>query len=236
MNTPVVWITGAGRGIGRAIAEKFARDGAIVAITARTRTELDTLHAELASGGLRALTVPCNIRNPSAIQSAYSYIVQEVGPVDVLVNNAGISIFKSFVDTSLEEFEAVYETNFRGPIAAIKVVLPSMIEQKQGHIFNIISITTRKLFRNSAAYAASKASLAIAMDNLREEVRGFGIKVINIVPGATDTAIWPAKIRSTYRNRMLQPESIADIVLSSYHQPLQVSVEEIVIRPAGGDL
>jgi NADP-dependent 3-hydroxy acid dehydrogenase YdfG len=176
------------------------------------------------------------MKNPSAILSAYSYIVQEVGPVDVLVNNAGISVYKSFIDTSLEEFEAVYETNYRGAIAAAKAVLPSMIEQKKGHIFNIISITAKKLFTKSAAYAASKASLATAMDILREEVREFGIKVINIVPGATDTAIWPSKIREKYRDRMLQPGIIAETVLTAYHQPPELSVEEIVLRPAGGDL
>jgi NADP-dependent 3-hydroxy acid dehydrogenase YdfG len=236
MSTPVVWITGAGRGIGRAIAEKFARDGAIVAVSSRSRTDLDTLQNELTLNGLRVLTVPCDMKNPSAVHSANSYIVQEIGPVDVLVNNAGISVFKSFIDTSLEEFEAVYETNYRGAIAAAKAVLPSMVEQKKGHIFNIVSITAKKLFTNSAAYAASKASLATAMDILREEVRGFGIKVINIVPGATDTAIWPSKIRDKYRDRMLQPGIIAETVLTAYHQPPELSVEEIVIRPAGGDL
>jgi NADP-dependent 3-hydroxy acid dehydrogenase YdfG len=111
-----------------------------------------------------------------------------------------------------------------------------MVEQKKGHIFNIVSITAKKLFTNSAAYAASKASLATAMDILREEVRGFGIKVINIVPGATDTAIWPSKIRDKYRDRMLQPGIIAETVLTAYHQPPELSIEEIVIRPAGGDL
>jgi short-subunit dehydrogenase len=236
MSTPVVWITGASRGIGRAVAEKFARDGAIVAASSRSPIDLNSLQKELTLEGFRVITVPCDMMNSSAVTSAYSYIVQEIGPVDVLVNNAGTSVFKSFIDTSLEEFDIISQTNYRGAIVAAKAVLPSMIEQKKGYIFNIISITVRKLFANSAAYAASKASLATAMDVLREEVRGSGIKIINIIPGATDTAIWPQRIRDKFRERMLTPDIIAETILSAYHQSPESSIEEIVIRPAGGDL
>ncbi len=236
MSTPVVWITGASRGIGRATALKFARDGAVVALSARSRADLDSLEKELTVEGVRAVAVPCDVTSASEILSAHAYIVQEIGPVDVLVNNAGISVFKSFIDTPLEEFDAILGTNFRGAIIATKAVLPSMTEQKSGYIFNIISITARKLFTYSAAYAASKASLATAMDVLREELRGTGVKVINIIPGATDTAIWPQKIREKYRARMLQPYIIADAILTAYHQPPEASMEEIIIRPPGGDL
>ena len=236
MSTPVVWVTGASRGIGRAVAERFARDGAIVAASSRSPVDLESLHKELTVDGFRIVPVPCDMMNTSAVNSTYSYIVQEIGPVDVLVNNAGISVFKSFIDTSIEEFDAVAQTNYRGAIVAAKAVLPSMIEQKRGYIFNIISITVRKLFTNSAAYAASKASLATAMDVLREEVRGSGIRVINVIPGATDTAIWPQKIRERHKQRMLQPDTIAETILTAYHRSSDSSIEEIVIRPAGGDL
>ncbi len=236
MSTAVVWITGASRGIGRATAINFARDGAIVALTARSGTDLDTLQKELTLKGVRAVAVPCDMTSVTGINSAHAYIVQEIGTIDVLVNNAGISVFKSFIDTSIDEFDAILNTNFRGAVIATKAVLPSMIEQKKGHIFNIISITARKLFINSAAYAASKASLTTAMDVLREEVRGTGIKVVNIIPGATDTAIWPQKVREKYRDKMLQPQIVADTILTIYHQSPEVSVEEIIIRPPGGDL
>jgi short-subunit dehydrogenase len=236
MSTPVAWITGASRGIGRATAIKFARNGAIVALSSRSRKDLDALETELTAEGIRAVAVPCDMTNAAAINSAHAYIVQEIGPVDILVNNAGISIFKSFLDTSLDEFDNILNTNFRGAIIASKAVLPSMLEQKRGYIFNIISITVRKIFTNSAAYAASKASLATAMDILREEIRGTGIKVINIIPGATDTAIWPQKTREKYRERMLQPEIVANTILSVYNQPPEAGTEEIVIRPTGGDL
>lgn len=236
MSTPVVWITGASRGIGRATAKSFARDGAIVVLSARSSPDLDTLQQELVGEGFRSATVPCDMTNPSGINVAHSYIVREIGQVDVLVNNAGISVFKSFIDTSLDEFNTVLNTNYMGAIIAAKAVLPSMVEQKNGCIFNIISFTTRKLFTNSSAYAASKAALAGAMDVLREEVRGNGITVVNIIPGATDTAIWPRKIRDRYHERMIKPAVIADAIISAYHQSAEASVEEIIIRPRGGDL
>jgi len=236
MSAPVVWVTGASRGIGRAIADRFAADGAVVALSARSRDELETLQNDFARRGIRAVAVPCNVTHPPEIRSAHAYITGELGPVDVLVNNAGISVFKPFLDTTADEFDAVVRTNLLGAIIAAQAVLPAMVEQKSGSIFNILSITTKKLFTNSAAYAASKAALAAAMDVLREELRGTGVRVVNVIPGATDTAIWPQKIRDKHAARMMRPEMVADAILMIYHQPPEATVEELVLRPVTGDL
>lgn len=236
MTTPVVWITGAGSGIGRSVALKFAADGSLVALTARSRPALESLKEEIEANGGRAVTVPCDITLTSEINAAHAYIAQEIGSVDVLVNNAGISVFKSFLDTTIEEFDTIMNTNYRGAVAAAKAVLPAMLDQREGTIFNILSVTVRKIFPNSAAYAASKAACSTAMDFLREEVRGTGIRIINVIPGATDTAIWPEKVREKYRERMMAPDRVAETLLAIYHQSPDISIEEVILRPPGGDL
>ncbi len=236
MSIPVVWVTGASRGIGRAVACRFATEGAAIALSSRSEGDLRALQNEIAAAGTRVIAVPCDMRKPDDVQSAHAAIAAALGPVDVLVNNAGISAFKPFIETSGREFDEILATNFTGPVAAAHAVLPSMTAKKQGHIFNLISITARKLFTNSAAYAASKAALAAAMDVLREELRGTGVRIINVIPGATDTAIWPEKVRRKYADRMMKPETVAEAIVMVYRQPPEATVEEIVLRPVTGDL
>ncbi len=233
---PVVWVTGGGRGIGRAIAAAFAKIGAMVIVSGRTLPELTECVNEIRSNNNDAKEFQCDITNSDEVTKLVSNVEKLYDGIDVLVNNAGASIFKPFLETSLEDFSKIFSTNYSGALYATKAVLPSMIARKHGFIFSILSITTKKIFTNSTAYAASKSALGTMMNVLREELRGTGVRIINVVPGATDTAIWPAGVRKKYSERMMPPAVVADAIVNAYRLAPEAVMEEIVLRPLNGDL
>ncbi|MBI5022306.1 MAG: SDR family oxidoreductase [Ignavibacteriales bacterium] len=233
---PVVWITGASSGIGRETAKQFARLGCRVCVSARRKKELSVLVKEIIGLGGYAYPFPLDITNLAEIQKVAKQIAKQFGRVDVLINNAGITSFKSISETSIKEIDAILKTNLLGHIACIKSVLPSMIERKGGSIFNIISMVAVKMYENSGAYTASKSGMLGFGKVLREEVRNLNIKVVNVIPGATDTEIWNKKIREKYSDRMMKAKSVAEAILSVYQMPDDVVIDELVIRPITGDI
>jgi 3-oxoacyl-[acyl-carrier protein] reductase len=159
-----------------------------------------------------------------------------LGNIDVLVNNAGITVFKSMLDTTLGEFDDIIQTNLLGQVRAIKSVLPSMVKRKRGWIINVLSNAAVKTFEGSAAYSATKAGMLGLARVLREEMKRYNVKVINIIPGATDTAMWGAADRKRYSHRMMRSKSVAESVLAAYQMPDDLVVDEMVVRPVGGDI
>jgi len=156
--------------------------------------------------------------------------------IDCLINNAGITSFKPFEMNTPEEAENIIQTNLLGPIYTIKSVLPEMIKNGGGTIINMLSVITEKVFTNSSLYSASKNGLLAFANVLREEQRKNNIRVVNISPGATETEIWPEETRSHYSSRMMKPDEIAELALFAYEQNGNMSIENIVARPMGGDL
>jgi short-subunit dehydrogenase len=130
----------------------------------------------------------------------------------------------------------IIETNLTGPLILLKEILPSMVERKKGWIFNIISMVARKTFEGSSVYTASKAGLLGFGKVLREEMRSHGIRVINIIPGPTETEIWHPKVRRKNAWRMMQAKSVAEAILAAYQMPDDLVVDEMVVRPIHGDL
>ena len=236
IHRPVVWVTGASRGIGKEIAKQFAFIGCEVVLSARSKNQLINAVKEITSLGGRAYSFPCDFAEHEQVIKTTRLIARKIGEVDVLVNNAGITVFKSFLNTSLKEFDDLIDTNLEGPIACIKSVLPSMVKKKKGWIFNIVSNAAIKPFEGASAYTATKAGLLGLGRVLREELRHYGIKVVNVLPSATDTDIWHSKVRAKYRSKMMTAKSVAETVLSIYQLPDDVVVDEIVIRPMKGDL
>ena len=236
LQRPVVWITGASRGIGFEIAKQFSFIGCNVCLSSRNLKQLKSATKEIIELGGRAHAFPLDVTVPKNIPSVVHKIEKEVGQIDVLVNNAGVTVFKTFNDTTLNEFRKIIETNLIGPIQCIKAVLPQMIRKKNGWIINIISDAAIKSIKGSSAYTASKSGLLALGDVLREEVRQFNIKVINVLPGATSTEIWHPKVRRKYEYRMMKAKSVAEAVLSVYQMPNDAVVDEMVIRPVLGDL
>jgi len=236
LHRPVVWVVGASRGIGRESAGRFAAIGCEVCLSSRNSSDLESAVRRIRRLGGRAHSFPLDIRKITSVSSTARRIRRDVGDVEVLVNNAGVTVFKTFIKTSLKEFSAILETNLLGQIASIKSVVPSMVRRKGGHIFNILSNAAIKTFEGSSAYTAAKAGMLGLGKVLREELKVHHVKVVNILPGATETRMWSAAMRKRYSHRMMKPSSVADAVLAVYRMPDDVVVDEMVIRPIPGDI
>jgi len=232
----VVWITGASTGIGFELAKVFAKSGYIIIATARRKSRLVSLVNEIRFAGHEAYAFVCDVRSERSIISTKKKILEKCGTIDILVNNASITAFKSFIDTKPPEFDDIIETNLRGSYLMARTVLPIMMKKKRGHIINILSVAAHTIFTNSSAYAASKAGMLAMFNGLRSEVRKFNIKVSNIMPGATDTPMWSIAARQKYSSRMMTPREVAEITIHIANQPKKVVIEDVVIKPIKGDL
>ncbi len=230
-----IWITGASSGIGRSAALEFARIGAHVFASARRITELQRLNSELRDEKLSVEIFPCNIASSANVDQTVKKIIS-AHPINCLINNAGITSFKKAESNSIQEINDIINTNLLGSIYAVKYVLPHMIEQGGGTLINILSIVTKKVFTNSSVYAASKMGLLGYTDSLREEVRKHNIRIINVIPGATETPMWSNEIRKENSGKMMSCEDIARLLVWLYLQKGNMVTEEIVIRPITGDL
>ena len=232
----VVWITGASTGIGFELAKAFAKSGYTIIATGRRKSRLVSLVSEIRFAGHEAYAFVCDVRSERSIISTKKKILENCPSIDVLVNNAGITAFKSFIDTKPPEFDDIIETNLRGSYLTSRAVLPLMMKKKRGHIINVLSVSANTVFTNSSAYAASKAAMLAMFNVLRAETRKFNIKISNIMPGATDTPMWGASTRQKYQSRMMTTREVADIVVQIANQPKKVVIEDVVIRPIKGDL
>jgi len=233
---PVVWITGASRGIGAAIARSFAAVGSHVVLSGRDAGALRRNASLIRKLGGTASYVPCDVGREKSVSIACNAIRKKLKNIDILVNNAGITYFKSFERTTVKEFDRLVATNLRGVFLCTKSVLPGMLRRRSGAIINIVSVSATTTFKNSAAYSATKAGVLALSRSLRAEVRQKGIRVIDVLPGAVETAMWDNRERKKYHFKMMQPEDVAEIVVSMTRQPDRVLTEEIIIRPLGGDL
>jgi uncharacterized protein len=230
-----VWVTGASSGIGKAAVKEFVRTGSVVIASARRVTELERLKRELAKEKLNVEVIPCNVASHTNVDQVVKKISADYRIV-CLLNNAGITSFKSAEDNSVQEINNIINTNLLGSVYAIKYVLPQMIEHEEGTIINILSSAVRKTFTQSTAYTASKVGLQGYTNVLREEIRKYNIRVINIIPGATDTPMWSSAVRKENSEKMMPPEEVARIILWNYLQKGNAVNEEIVIKPITGDL
>jgi 3-oxoacyl-[acyl-carrier protein] reductase len=227
----IAWVTGGTSGIGLAIARLLVERGLKVAVTGRDQAKLETTKRKLG-----VLTLQCDMSQEPQVKAAHAEIGSKLGAVDLLVNNAGISPFTTFSDTTVEEFDRVIDINLTGYFLAAREVLPSMYERKQGAVVQLLSIASIKAFAGGAAYIASKFGALGLTNSLREEARKHNVKVIAVLPGATETPLWGAEERQKFHERMMQPEDIALTVVQLLEQPERMLTEEVVIRPIGGDL
>lgn len=230
-----IWVTGASSGIGKAVALEFAKVGCNVFISARRAQELERLKDEAGKQGDNIYPFPCNVASSTNVDQTLKKITSEF-EVNCLVNNAGVTSFKQAADNSINEINDIINTNLLGAIYSTKAVLPTFIKNESGTIFNILSVVVDKTFTRSSVYAASKMGLLGYSRSLREEVREHNIRVINIIPGATETAMWSQDVRKEKGERMMNPDSIARIIVSAYLQKDNLVTEEIVLRPVTGDL
>jgi NADP-dependent 3-hydroxy acid dehydrogenase YdfG len=233
--TKAIWITGASSGIGKALAIEFIKNGKVVLGCARRIELLNEIKNELGELGKNFQVFKVDVTKYDEIDKFYNDLSKEY-EIDCLINNAGVTSFKPAEENSLSEIQNVIEVNLLGSIYTIKKVLPDMKAKKSGTIISILSSVTQKVFTNSSLYSASKAGLLAYTKVLREELRNDNIRVINVSPGAINTAIWPESVTQKYSSRMMNPKNIASMVFRLYAEESNVVPEEVVLRPITGDL
>lgn len=178
-----ILLTGASRGIGAFIARALAKEKATVVGVARSQQGLDQLSAEVKALGSRWLGIKYDLSNVEDLPNLVQQINQLVGPIDILINNAGIEIYKNFQDYSTSELQSVLTINLLSGMELTRLLLPTMLRQKRGHIINIASLSGKKGNAYNSIYCASKAGLLMWSDSLRQELVGTGVDVSVICPG-----------------------------------------------------
>ena len=201
----VALVTGGGRGIGRAIALAFAREGAHVAVSARTGAELDAVAAEVRGLGRKALAVTCDVAERAQVEDAVRQVTEALGPVGILVNNAGIMVRGPLLELPGRECQRMFDVNVMGTLLCSRHALPAMIERKAGRIINLSSqLAQRGVGRGGfAAYAATKGAIESLTRALASEVGGHGITVNAIAPGGIETDMSRDVMTPEYRARRL---------------------------------
>lgn len=232
----VAWVTGGGRGIGRAVALALAGEGYDVAVSARSGEELHKVASEIEAFHVTSLALTCDVSDAEAVQRAYDVIQEKLGAPSVLVNNAGISPWSTFTETTTDEFDRTIAVNLRGTFLCSKVALPAMYRAGAGAIVQILSAASVRAYKNGTAYVASKFGALGFTNALREEARKHGVRVISVMPGAVETELWDPEERERSGDRMMQPEDIAGIVIAALSEPERAMVEEVMIRPLQGDI
>ena len=226
----VAVITGAGRGIGAAIAAKVASMGATAVLCGRTQEHLQSTADAISKAGGRAEPFECDVTNLRSVEAAAAHVEQTLGRLDILVNNAGIGSFRSPLHQSPpESWDAVLNTNLRGVYFCIRAFAPMMIRAGAGHIINISSLAGKNALPNGAAYAASKWGLNGLTYSVAEELRAHNIRASVICPGSVDTELSPHAGKD--KTKMLQPEDVAHVVAMLLTQAPQSFVSEVLLRP-----
>jgi NAD(P)-dependent dehydrogenase (short-subunit alcohol dehydrogenase family) len=227
----VALVTGAGRGIGRAIALRLAGDGCQVAALARTEVELAETVSAAGAASDSIVAIPADVTRDADLESAVRLIIERLGRITILVNNAGFAPARSPVlKTSLTDWDRTLATCLRAPMVLTRLVLPDMLAHSSGAIVNIASIAGKKGRGGEAAYAAAKFGLLGFTQSLFEEVRDHGIKVVAICPGLVDTDLIPANKRVD-RGKFLQPSDVAEAVHDVLSTPLRACPTEIILQP-----
>jgi 3-oxoacyl-[acyl-carrier protein] reductase len=226
----VALVTGAGRGIGAAIAVTLADLGAAVVLCGRTRAPLDSTAAAISKAGHRAEALECDVTNLPSVESAAAHVEKSFGRLDILVNNAGVGGFGGPLhQLPPEAWEQVLNTNLRGVYYCIRAFAPLMIRARTGHIINISSLAGKNALPNGAAYAASKWGLNGLSYSVAEELRVHNIRVSVVCPGSVDTELTPHAGKD--KSKMLRPEDVAHTVAMLVTQSPQSFVSEILLRP-----
>ncbi len=222
MSRPIALVTGATRGIGRAIAEKLA-DGHDLILVGRDDTQLQVVAAACTANGARVQCIAVDVSNVLATAQQLTGL-----HVDVLVNNAGVAVLKPFLELTAEEWHRMVDVNVNALYHVTRAVLPGMIERGRGHVCTIGSIAGRNTFSGGSAYSGTKHFVMGFSESLMLEVRDAGVGVSVVMPGSVDTDLFPP---GTNRTWMLEPRDVAEAVAFVVQTPVHMLVHRIEVRP-----
>jgi NAD(P)-dependent dehydrogenase (short-subunit alcohol dehydrogenase family) len=233
--SPVAVITGGGSGIGLAMARIFAAAGYSVLITGRDTKRLQKAAANIPADKKQVTGIPCDVRDSASVERLFREVGKHHSTIDVLINNAGVAHSLAPVDQlSIETWREVIDTNLTGTFLVTRAALPLM--RAGGTIVNNLSVAALQPFASMAAYNASKFGALGFTHALREDLRKRGIRVLALLPGATNTEIWSQFWPDAPKEKMISAETVAQAVLHAVSAPPNTAIEEIRIGPAAGVL
>ena len=228
LENQVAIVTGASKGIGKAIAHALAAEGARVILVARSKDQLVAAASVIQSANGLASFEVANIADPPQVERMVQSTIARFGHVDILVNNAGMGYFKPALELSLREFDEMWHLNIRGAFAATKAVLPSMVKARRGAIVNISSLAGKNSFKGGTGYSATKWALRAFASSLMLEVREYNIRVVTIFPGSVETNL---SVGGKKGKNITQPEDVASAVVFAVTAPERSMFSEIDVRP-----
>lgn len=234
-----VIVTGASSGIGRALALALARRGAVLTVASRAADRLEETSREIAAACPDApapVAVACDVSSPSDVSALIGSVVERLGAVDVLINNAGISVYGRAELTSADDFLALMSVNFFGALNCIREVLPFMKRRESGLIVNIASVAALHGVPYLAAYGASKAALVSASQSLRAELSGSGVRIMIVYPGYTKTDIFERESRVGGARRPEGSYASADDVAEAIVRAMQAGGHDLILTAQGRTL
>ncbi|HDK4666893.1 TPA: SDR family oxidoreductase [Staphylococcus aureus] len=223
----VAVVTGAGSGIGEAIATLLHEEGAKVILAGRNKDKLQNVANQLAQDSVKV--VPTDVTKKEEVDELIKIAQQTFGGLDIVINSAGQMLSSKITDYQVDEWDSMIDANIKGTLYMAQAALPTMLEQSSGHLINIASISGFEVTKSSTIYSATKAAVHTITQGLEKELAKTGVKVTSISPGMVDTAI-TAAYNPTDRKK-LEPQDIAEAVLYALTQPKHVNVNEITVRP-----
>ncbi|HAY0990118.1 TPA: SDR family oxidoreductase [Staphylococcus aureus] len=223
----VAVVTGAGSGIGEAIATLLHEEGVKVILAGRNKDKLQNVANQLAQDSVKV--VPTDVTKKEEVDELIKIAQQTFGGLDIVINSAGQMLSSKITDYQVDEWDSMIDVNIKGTLYTAQAALPTMLEQSSGHLINIASISGFEVTKSSTIYSATKATVHTITQGLEKELAKTGVKVTSISPGMVDTAI-TAAYNPTDRKK-LEPQDIAEAVLYALTQPKHVNVNEITVRP-----
>lgn len=223
----VALVTGAGSGIGEAIATLLHEEGVKVILAGRNKDKLQNVANQLAQDSVKV--VPTDVTKKEEVDELIKIAQQTFGGLDIVINSAGQMLSSKITDYQVDEWDSMIDVNIKGTLYTAQAALPTMLEQSSGHLINIASISGFEVTKSSTIYSATKVAVHTITQGLEKELAKTGVKVTSISPGMVDTAI-TAAYNPTDRKK-LEPQDIAEAVLYALTQPKHVNVNEITVRP-----
>ncbi len=236
----VIVITGASSGIGRATAKLLSNEGAKVVLTARREEKLQELEKEITTKGGKAMSIIGDVTNKEDFEKITKMTLEAWGTIDGLVNNAGLMPLSFIKNLHTEEWNQMIDVNIKGVLNGVAAVLPTMLENKSGHIINIASSAGRKIYPGGAVYCATKAAVRMFSEGLRQELSPtYGINVTSIEPGFVSTELMDTISDDEIKEQLsemgqmtpLEAEDIAESILYAMSQPRRANINDVYIMP-----